>query len=124
MIKIFSNVWPEKNVTTNMEFSEEYVNKLLECSDVETTDAFDSNDVVSLILLDQASDMHEIMQQHCLNGRVGLACNLSHYYPGWTLIVETAYVKGSINTLVSKFFRWERIESQSILSFDEILEMQ
>lgn len=49
MIKIFSNVWPEKNVTTNMEFSEEYVNKLLECSDVETTDAFDSNDVVSLM---------------------------------------------------------------------------
>lgn len=124
MIKIFSNVWPEKNVTTNMEFSEEYVNKLLECSDVETTDAFDSNDVVSLILLDQASDMHKFMQQHCLNGRVGLACNLSHYYPSWTLIVETAYVKGSINTLVSKFFRWERIESQSILSFDEILEMQ
>lgn len=52
MIKIFSNVWPEKYVTTKHEFSEEYVKKLIECTDVETTDAFDSNDVVSLILLD------------------------------------------------------------------------
>lgn len=123
MIKIFSNVWPEKYVNTKQEFTEEYVKKLLECSDVELTDVFDSNDAFSLILLDQASDMQEFMQQHGLNARVGLAHNLSHYYPGWTLIVETGYVKGSINTLVSKFFRWERIESQSILSFDEIIEM-
>lgn len=123
MIKIFSNVWPEKYVTTKQEFSEEYVKKLIEYSDVETTDAFDSNNVVSLILFDQASDMQEFMQQHGLNGRVGLVYNLSYHYPGWTLIVETGHVKGSINTIVSNFFRWERIESQSILSFDEILEM-
>lgn len=123
MIKIFSNVWPEKYVTTKQEFTEDYIKKLLECSDVELTDTFDSNDVVSLILLGQASDMLEFMQQHGLYGRVGLVYNLSHYYPGWTLVVETGYVKGSINTLVSKFFCWERIESQSILSFDEILEM-
>lgn len=123
MIKIYTNVWPNKYVRTRQEFSEEYVKKLLECSDVELTDAFDSNDAISLILLDQASDMQEFMQQHGLYGRVGLVSNLSHYYPGWTLIVETNYVKGSINPLVSKFFHWERIESQSILSFDEVIEM-
>lgn len=123
MIKIFSNVWPEKYVTTKQDFTEDYVKKLLECTDVELTDTFDSNDVASLILLDQASDMQKFMQQHGLNGRVGLVYNLSRYYPGWTLIVETGYVKGSINPLVSKFFRWERIESQNILSFDEIIEM-
>lgn len=123
MIKIFTNIWPEKYVTTKQEFSEDYVKKLLQCTEVETTDAFDSNDVFSLIFLDQASDVQEFMQQHGLNGRVGLVYNLSHYYPGWTLLVETGYVKGSINTLISKFFRWERIESQSILSFDEVIEM-
>ncbi len=124
MIKIFSDVWPEKYVTTKQEFSEEYVKKLLKYSDVETTDVFDSNDVVSLILLDQASDMQEFMEQYGFNGRVGLIHNLSRYYPSWTLLIETGYVKGTINTLVSKFFRWDRIESQTILSFDEILEMQ
>lgn len=123
MIKIFTNIWPEKYVITKQEFSEDYVKKLLQCTEVEITDAFDSNDVVSLIFLDQASNVHEFMQQHGLNGRVGLVYNLSHYYPGWTLLVETGYVKGSINTLISKFFRWERIESQSILSFDEVIEM-
>lgn len=123
MIKIFTNIWPEKYVTTKQEFSEDYVKKLLQCTEVETTDAFDSNDVFSLIFLDQASDVQEFMQQHGLNGRVGLVYNLSHNYPGWTLLVETGYVKGSINTLISKFFRWERIESQSILSFDEVIEM-
>ncbi len=123
MNKIFTNVWPEKYVRATQEFSEEYIKKLLKYTDVELTDAFNSNNVVSLILLDQASDMQEFMQQHGINGRVGLAHNLSYYYPGWTLIVEADYVKGSINPLVSKFFRWERIESQSILSFDEIMEM-
>lgn len=123
MIKIFTNVWPEKYITIKQEFSEEYIKKLIECTDVEITDTFNSNDVVSLILLDQATNMQEFMRQHGLNGRVGLVYNLSHYYPGWTLLVETRYVKGSINTLVSKFFRWERIESQSILSFDEVIEM-
>lgn len=123
MIKIFSNIWPERYIITRQEFSEEHVKKLIEYSDVETTDTFDSTDVVSLIFLDQASNMQEFMRQHGLYGRIGLIYNLSRYYASWTLVVETGYVKGSINTLVSKFFRWERIESQSILSFDEILEM-
>lgn len=124
MIKIFTNVWPNKYLKTRQEFSEEFVNKLMTHTNVETTDAFAPNDAVSLILLDQADEMQEFMQLHDLNGRIGLIYNLSHAYPWWSLIVDTDSGKGSINLLVSKFFRWDRIESQSILSFDEILEMQ
>lgn len=124
MIKIFTNVWPNKYTRVNQEFSEEYLNKLLANTDVETTMAFDTNCVISLILLDQANDMQDFMEMHNLNGRVGIIYNLSYAYPGWTLIIETDTSKGSINMLVSKFFRWDRIESQSVLSFDEILEMQ
>ncbi len=124
MIKIFTNVWPNKYVRAQQEFSEEFVNKLVTNTDVETTDAFNSNDAVSLMLLDQADEMKEFMQLHNLNGRVGLIYNLSHAYPWWTLVVDTDSGRGSINLLVSKFFRWDRVESQSILSFDEILEMQ
>ncbi len=68
--------------------------------------------------------MQDFMETHGLNGRVGLIYNLSYTYPGWTLIIETDTSKGSINMLVRKFFRWDRIESQSVPSFDEILEMQ
>lgn len=64
------------------------------------------------------------MQLHGLNGRVGLVEKLSKNYPGWTLIIEADNVKGSINLLVGKFFGWDKIESQSILTFYEILEMQ
>lgn len=124
MIKIFTNVWPNKYLRPRQEFSEEFVNKLMTHTNVETTDAFASNDAVSLILLDQADEMQEFMQLHNLNGRVGMIYNLSHTYPGWSLVVDTDSGRGSINLLVSKFFRWDRIESQSILSFDEILEMQ
>lgn len=124
MIKIFANVWPNKYTRVCREFSEEYINKLLTYTDVETTMAFDTNCVISLILLDQANDMQDFMEMHNLNGRVGLIDSLSYIYPGWTLVIETDTTRGSINMLVSKFFRWDRIESQSVLSFDEILEMQ
>ena len=124
MIKIFTNVWPNKYLKTRQEFSEEFVNKLMTHTNVETTDAFAPNDAVSLLLLDQADEMQEFMQLHNLNGRVGWIFYLSLAYPWWSLIVDTDSGKGSINLLVSKFFRWDRIESQSILSFDEILEMQ
>lgn len=124
MIKIFTTVWPHKYLRPKQEFSKEFVNKLIANTDVETTTAFDSNDAIGLILLDQADSMQEFMRLNGLNGRVGLIYNLSYPYPGWTLIVETDIVRGSNNLLVSKFFRWDRIESQSILSFDEILDMQ
>ena len=124
MIKIFTNVWPNKYLRTKQEFSEEFVNKLMTHTNVETTDAFAPNDAVSLILLDQADEMQEFMQLHNLNGRVGLIYNLSQTYPWWSLVVDTDNGRGSINLFVSKFFRWDRVESQSILSFDEILEMQ
>lgn len=124
MIKIFTNVWPNKYLKTRQEFSEEFVNKLMTHTNVETTDAFAPNDAVSLILLDQADEMQEFMQLHNLNGRVGLIYNLSQAYPWWSLIVDTDSGRGSINLLVSKFFRWDRVEFQSILSFDEILEMK
>lgn len=123
MIKIFTNVWPNKYLRTRQEFSEEFVNKLITHTNVETTDAFDSNDGVSLMLLDQADEMQEFMQLHNLNGRIGLIYNLSHAYPWWSLVVDADSGRGSINLLVSKFFRWDRAESQSILSFDEIMKM-
>lgn len=124
MIKVFTNVWPNQYTKVTQEFSVEYINKLIDNTDIETTMAFDTNDPISLILLDQADEMQEFMQMHNLNGRVGLIYNLSYAYPGWTLIIETDTTRGSINMLVSKFFRWDRIESQSVLSFDEILEIQ
>lgn len=124
MIKIFTNVWPNQYTKVTQEFSVEYINKLIDNTDIETTMAFDTNDPISLILLDQADEMQEFMLMHNLNGRVGIIYNLSYAYPGWTLIIKTDTTRDSINMLVSKFFRWDRIESQSVLSFDEILEIQ
>lgn len=124
MIKLFINVWPDKYTVNQQEFTEEYVKSLLSSTEVETTMAFDSNDAVSMMFLDQADNLQEFMQTHGLIGRVGIVYNLAHNYPGWSLFVETDSIKGSINLLVSKFFRWERVESQSFLSFDEILGMQ
>ncbi len=55
MIKIFTNIWPNKYTRVNQEFSEEYINKLFANTDIETTMAFDTNCVISLLLLDQAT---------------------------------------------------------------------
>lgn len=38
MIKIFTNVWPNKYPKTRQEFSEEFVNKLMTHTNVETAD--------------------------------------------------------------------------------------
>lgn len=85
MIKIFTNVWTNKYTRVSQEFSEEYINKLLANTDVETTMAFDTNCVISLILLDQANDMQDFMEMHNLNGRVGIIYNLSYAYLGGPL---------------------------------------
>ena len=57
MLKIFSDIWPDKCLTPKQKFTPDSISKLLDDTDVETTMAFDSNDAISLILLDQADEM-------------------------------------------------------------------
>ena len=90
-------------------------------TDVETSIAFDENDVTNLCVLNVADKLYECLREHDIEGRIGIIYNYSRNYLGWLLIVDTDNVKGSINPLVAKFFNWERIESQSILSFNELM---
>lgn len=123
MIHLFINVWPTDLQVSLSDFTPEYVKKLVLFTDVATNLSFDNDDVVDLLVLEGANRLLTSMHDHGVQCRVGVTYDFSHNYPGWTLIVETDYVKDSINPLVSIFFRWERIESQSILSFDELIEM-
>lgn len=120
-MKLFINVWPEKTLALTSEFTEEYVKELIKLTDVETSIAFDADDAISLLVLNAADKLLECFREHDIDGQVGIIFNYSRNYPGWLLIVETDNLKGSINPLVAKFFNWERIESQSILSFNEFL---
>lgn len=122
MIKLFINVWPQESKTTASDFTKEYVDKLLKLTDVETTIAFDDNDSMSLIVLDAADNLLDSFQMHNLDARVGIVHDYSRNYPGWMLVVETENIQGSINPLVARFFNWERIETQNILSFNELFE--
>lgn len=121
-MKLFTNVWPDGKLAITSEFTEDYVKKLIELTDVERSIAFDDNDIVSLLVLNAADKLLECLREHDIDGRVGIIYNYSTNYPGWLLIVDTDNVKGSINPLVAKFFNWERIESQSILSLSELME--
>lgn len=122
MNKLFIDVRPERLLALTSKFTKDYVKQLIELTDVETSIAFDENDLTNLLVLNAADMLHECLREHDIDGRVGIIFNYSRNYPGWLLIVETDNIKGSINPLVAKFFNWERIESQSILSFNELFE--
>lgn len=122
MTRLFLNVWPQGNKTKASDFTKEYVDKLLKLTDVETTIAFDDNDSMSLIVLDAADNLLESFQMHNIDARVGIVYDYSRNYPDWMLIVETENIRGSINPLVARFFNWEKIETQSILTFNELME--
>lgn len=124
MIKLFIDVRLNNYMRSAKHFTEKFVSELVNMTNVKTSIVFDENDVVSLMLLDQADNMLEFMRMHRFEPDVELIYNLSPNYPGWLLLVDTCGVTGSINPIVSKFFRWNRIESQSLLTLDEFLEMQ
>ena len=121
MTKLFIDVWPQSHLLSTNEFTEDFIKKLLTLTDVETNIAYDEKDVISLVLLNAADNLKESMNLHEIDGNVGLIYNLSSNYSGWLLIVDAKNMKGSINPLVSKFFTWDRIESQNILTFDELM---
>lgn len=123
-MKLFIDVRPERTLALTSEFNDEYVNRLLKHTEVETTILFNEDDTIGLIVLNAADKLRECLLNHGLNARVGIIHNYSQNYPGWLLIVDTDNVTGSINPLVAQFFNWERIESQSVLTLDEILENQ
>lgn len=121
MLKLFINVRPRRAATLTSIFTDDYVKKLTELTDVERSTAFDDNDVVSLLNLNAANKLLECLRAHNIVGRVGIIYNYSCSYPGWLLIVETYNVKDLINPLVANFFNWDRIESQNILPFKELM---
>lgn len=123
MIKLFINVWPQGSKTKASDFTKEYVDKLLKLTSVDTNIAFDTNDTISLIVLDAADNLMESLEMHNVKARIGLIYNYKTNYPGWMLVVETENIQGSINPLVARFFNWERIETQNILSFNELMEI-
>lgn len=120
MAKIFINVWPENCRVKVSEFTKEYVDFLLEFTQVKTSPSFDPNDVVDLMLLDQADRLQMFMRLHGVETKVGLLFSPQRNYFGWTLVIENDDARSSINPRVSKFFCWDRIESQNILKFDEL----
>lgn len=120
MTKIFINVWPENYKVKVSEFDNEYVEFLLALTDVKTSPSFDPNDVVDLMLLDQAHRLQMFMWVHGVKSKVGLIFRPQRNYFGWNLIIDDDNKCGSINPLVSKFFCWDRMESQSILKFSEL----
>ena len=120
MAKIFINVWPENCRVKVSEFTKEYVDFLLEFTQVKTSPSFDPNDVVDLMLLDQADRLQMLMRLHRIESKMGLLFNPQRNYFGWTLVIENDDACSFINPLVSKFFCWDRIESQNILKFDEL----
>lgn len=97
--------------------------KLFLYTEVATNQSFDNDDVVDLLVLDAANNLLTSLHDHGVRCRVGVTYDFSHNYPGWTLLVDTDYVGGTINPLVSKFFHWERTEAQDILSFNELMEL-
>lgn len=123
-MKLYIDVRPERTLAQMSEFNEEYVEKLLKFTEVETSIAFDENDTISLIVLNAVHKLLQCLREHGIDGRIGVIYNYSNNYPGWLLIVDTDNVRGSINPLVAQYFNWDRFESQSILTLDEIIENQ
>ena len=91
-------------------------------TEVEFTEPLDFNDVVSMMFLDRADRLLRSLKEMDIKARVGVSYGYSNKYPQWTLIVETENMNGVIHPLVARFFNWDRIESNSVLSLDKILE--
>lgn len=120
MTKVFINVWPDNYRTKTSEFTSEYISRLLADTEVETSSSFDRNDVVNLMLLDQANKLQRCLKEHGADNRICLLFSPMRNYLGWTLFIECDHKNGSINPIVGKFFHWDRIESQKLLSFNEL----
>lgn len=122
MIKLFVNIWPENFDVSISDFTEEYTTKLALFTDVEVRDEFVSNDVWSLLLLEVADKLMMQFLERGIKCRMGLILNYSPDYPGWMLVLQHDNTRHSVNPLVAKFFGWNRVESQKLLTFDEIMD--
>lgn len=119
MLKFFVNSYFAGEKVSVREFNDNYIAKLLS-SDVYTDRNFDCNDIVCLLMLDSAVCLLEILRAHSIDARVALRYNYGCGYLGWLLVVETD--NRAITPIVSRFFSWNRIESQDVLSFEEIID--
>lgn len=121
MIKLFIDVRPKRDLLCTANFTEESIKKLLTLTEVETNFSFDTEDTVSFMVLSAADLLKQCFNEHDIDARVGIIYNYSPNYPGWLLVFESGYIEGSINPLIAKFFSWDKIEKQQILSFNEVM---
>lgn len=123
MIKLYINSWPNDRYLPPASQDPESVKRLLTSTDVETDMFFDPTDEVDIAFLNAADDLLHAFCMRNVNVKIGLRKNIAYNYnyPGHLLIIVLENVRGSINPIVSKFFSWDRTETQEILTFDELM---
>ena len=120
-MKIFVNVWPIKVNVPIEEFTLESTARLITGSDVRMDLNFNFKDPMDVSILKTANLMTQDFHNHRLMPKVGIKYRVSQNYPMYTLLVDEPKNEDSIDAFVAQYFRWDRIEKQNILSFEEFI---
>lgn len=118
-MKVFVNVWPDKSKLKFDTFTETGARELLQTTNVKYDINFHPSDAIDIFLIASADSLLKDLERHNIQAKLGLKSRFSSNYPGFTMFIETEKEK-TILPFCARYFRWERVENQDILTIEEL----
>ena len=117
MTKIYCNVVPRPGYLYLDDIQQKIVYDTVANTPVKIQEGLVFEDVTVALQIQLADILYKILEKHNPDVRVGLIYSPQGAYHGFSLVIETNH---QVNPIVNKFYSWEKIESQSLIEFDEL----
>lgn len=85
-------------------------------------DNFDPEDSVNAQMLIAASKLESELNDLKVWYRMGVYYSQCHQYYGWKLVFEITSKSSQVQPLISKYFNWDKIESQDRVDFNNLMQ--
>ncbi|MCM1140391.1 MAG: hypothetical protein NC453_17620 [Muribaculum sp.] len=121
MIYIFSNVFPGRTLLQTKNLTSDFVDKLYRRTEVILDDTFDKESVVDIATLDAAQKLYNDLLIHNIHTNILLTRKYPVQSHEYKLVLDLPKKISGIDSYVSQFLGFSRIEIHEIASFNEIL---
>lgn len=121
MKNLFVDVRPNRAyMMYGYEFTPEFMNEVVTQTAFDYPDRIDPRDIDHIITMAYAYRMAQEFKRRNLNVRFALSPSLHNNYIGWLLLVEADDTVGNIMPLIAKYFQWDRMERQNIMTIEDL----
>lgn len=120
MIYIFTGISPNRELLLAKDLTNEYVDTLVGSSDVVLDDKFDRDSAIDAATLDAADRLLKDFMAHHLSARIGLTRKFPYLSHEYRLVLELPKKISGMDSYVSRFMWFKRMEYQETLTFNEI----